>query len=219
MLSYFRDRNPMGSVITDLLRVEEGIYIVKAQIAVSGIVLGCGIAGSTTVEEAEDAAIARAQRVAGYDAAQLARVPSGFSSAAGLSSDAMSSSPMSLANLPSNGHAIPDSAAFASESFGGDGASADWSPPADPEPEPKPAKPVVTQATLLDEPEDLSDIIAQSDVELKRIGWGPKEGRKYLESTFKKRSRQQLDEKELRKFLAHLKKQPTRLVAEAEEAF
>ncbi|MEM6446225.1 MAG: hypothetical protein AAF704_06605 [Cyanobacteria bacterium P01_D01_bin.123] len=213
MLSYFRDRHPLGSILTDLLRVEEGIYVVKAQIVASGIVLGTGMAGSTTVEEAEDAAISRAQRVAGYDAAQLARVSGEF--------QRNIIPALSLSTAAPNGHTVTNgtSAPLAADSFGSDGPTADWSPPVDPEP-PSDSAPAASQTTLLEiEPEDLSDIIAQSDVELKRIGWGPKEGRKYLESTFEKRSRQQLDEKELRKFLAHLKKQPTRLVVEAEEAF
>ncbi|MEO0800837.1 MAG: hypothetical protein AAFY57_00995 [Cyanobacteria bacterium J06642_2] len=213
MLSYFRDRHPLGSILTDLLRVEEGIYVVKAQIVANGIVLGTGMAGSTTVEEAEDAAISRAQRVAGYDAAQLARVSGEF--------QRNIIPALSLSSAAPNGHTVTNgtSAPLAADSFGSDGPTADWSPPVDPEP-PSDSTPAASQTTLLEiEPEDLSDIIAQSDVELKRIGWGPKEGRKYLESTFKKRSRQQLDEKELRKFLAHLKKQPTRLVVEAEEAF
>ncbi|MEO0853335.1 MAG: hypothetical protein AAFY15_07505 [Cyanobacteria bacterium J06648_11] len=215
MLNYFRDRYPTGSVVTDLLRVEEGIYVVKAHIEVGGTVLGCGMAGSTTVEEAEDAAISRALRAAGCDPAQLARASVAYAS------PPMTPAPAPLPSVSANGHAAPRPtpeqavSAYPSSSFASDGASVDWSPPAEPEPEPE-----LSQTTLLDEePEDLSDIIAQSDVELKRIGWGPKEGRKYLESTFKKRSRQQLDEKELRKFLSHLKKQPTRLAVDAEEAF
>jgi hypothetical protein len=56
----------MGSLLTDLLRVEEGIYIVKAQVVVNNTVLGSGIAGSNTVEEAEDAALKRALNHAGF---------------------------------------------------------------------------------------------------------------------------------------------------------
>jgi hypothetical protein len=33
MIQDFRERYPMGSLLTDLLRVEEGIYIVKAQVS------------------------------------------------------------------------------------------------------------------------------------------------------------------------------------------
>ena len=57
-------------------------------------------------------------------------------------------------------------------------------------------------------PVDLSDIIAQSDVELKRLGWTNLQGRRYLEQTYNKRSRQQLTDEELLEFLHYLQSQP-----------
>ena len=39
-------------------------------------------------------------------------------------------------------------------------------------------------------PVDLSDIIAQTDVEMARLGWSNVQGRQHLEKTFNKRSRQ-----------------------------
>ena len=56
------------------------------------------------------------------------------------------------------------------------------------------------------EPVDLSELIAQTDVELTRIGWDAKQGRKHLKDTYGVQSRQQLDEKQLQHFLAHLQK-------------
>ena len=58
-------------------------------------------------------------------------------------------------------------------------------------------------------PVDLSDIIAQTDVEMSRLGWSSLQGRSYLESTFNKRSRQQLTDEELLTFLLYLETQPT----------
>ena len=57
-------------------------------------------------------------------------------------------------------------------------------------------------------PVDLSDIIAQSDVELKRLGWSNLQGRRYLEQAYNKRSRQQLTDEELLEFLHYLQAQP-----------
>ena len=57
-------------------------------------------------------------------------------------------------------------------------------------------------------PVDLSDIIAHTDVELKRLGWTNAQGRRYLEQTYGKRSRQHLSDSELMEFLDHLKMQP-----------
>lgn len=59
------------------------------------------------------------------------------------------------------------------------------------------------------EPVDLSGIIAQTDVEMQRLGWTPEQGRDYLIKTYKKRGRTLLDENELIDFLNYLKSQPT----------
>ncbi len=58
-------------------------------------------------------------------------------------------------------------------------------------------------------PVDLSDIIAQTDVEMARLGWSNVQGRTYLEKTFNKRSRQQLTDEELLTFLLYLESQTT----------
>ncbi|MEM9088223.1 MAG: hypothetical protein AAGC93_05705 [Cyanobacteria bacterium P01_F01_bin.53] len=56
-------------------------------------------------------------------------------------------------------------------------------------------------------PVDLSDVIAQTDVELTRLGWTSAQGREYLEATYGKRSRQQLTDEELMSFLLYLEDQ------------
>lgn len=58
-------------------------------------------------------------------------------------------------------------------------------------------------------PVDLSDVIAQTDVEMARLGWSSLQGRTYLEQTFEKRSRQQLTDEELLTFLLYLESQST----------
>lgn len=57
--------------------------------------------------------------------------------------------------------------------------------------------------------QDLSDVIAETDVEMRRLGWDAKKGREFLKRQYGKRSRQELDEGELRDFLNYLKAQPT----------
>jgi hypothetical protein len=64
------------------------------------------------------------------------------------------------------------------------------------------------RAALMAAPVDLSDIIAHTDVELKRLGWTNAQGRRYLEQTYHKRSRQHLSDTELMEFLDYLKMQP-----------
>lgn len=56
---------------------------------------------------------------------------------------------------------------------------------------------------------DRSDEIAQIDVEMRRLGWSKQDGRKHLEQTYNKRSRQQLTDDELLAFLAYLQAQPS----------
>jgi len=59
------------------------------------------------------------------------------------------------------------------------------------------------------EPIDLSDAISKIDVEMQRLNWTKSQGRDYLVRTFDKKSRQQLTNDELLKFLTHLKSLPT----------
>ena len=84
--------------------------------------------------------------------------------------------------------------------------------PTEDSPPPKAAKPGPIQPDTLDisqGPVDLSDIIAQTDVELRRLGWTSAQGREYLEQTYQKRSRQQLSDEELLAFLLFLESQPS----------
>lgn len=60
-----------------------------------------------------------------------------------------------------------------------------------------------------DTPVDFSDIIARTNVELKRLGWTTQQGKDYLLQTYGKRSRQLLSDAELLDFLHHLEAQPT----------
>ena len=56
---------------------------------------------------------------------------------------------------------------------------------------------------------DLSDVIAHTDIELRRLNWTNVQGREYLEKTYGKRSRQELSELELYEFLSYLEELPT----------
>lgn len=55
---------------------------------------------------------------------------------------------------------------------------------------------------------DFSEIIARTNVELKRLGWTNHQGRDYLVQTYGKRSRLELTNEELLDFLHHLEKLP-----------
>ncbi|MEY2985117.1 MAG: hypothetical protein RLZZ568_1734 [Cyanobacteriota bacterium] len=79
-----------------------------------------------------------------------------------------------------------------------------------PTPTTKAASPIVdTPPDVLEEPIDFSEIIARSNLELKRLGWTSEQGRNYLLQTYGKRSRQLLSDEQLIEFLAYLEQQPT----------
>jgi hypothetical protein len=66
-----------------------------------------------------------------------------------------------------------------------------------------------SKTTAPDTPVDFSDIIARTNVELKRLGWTTQQGKDYLLQTYGKRSRQLLTDGELLDFLHHLESEPT----------
>lgn len=70
-------------------------------------------------------------------------------------------------------------------------------------------QPITTDSVPMPAPIDLSDVIAQTDVELKRLMWSVVDGREYLEQTYNKRSRHDLTDEELLAFLLHLEALPT----------
>lgn len=57
--------------------------------------------------------------------------------------------------------------------------------------------------------DDLSSIIALTDVEMDRIGWTKQQGREYLKTTYGKATRQKLDVEELMDFLHYLRALPS----------
>lgn len=80
-------------------------------------------------------------------------------------------------------------------------------PKAEPKAEPKAS--TAKRGRKKNEPVDLSGIIAETDVEMQRLGWTPEQGREHLIQTYKKRGRTLLSEDELIDFLNYLKAQPT----------
>ncbi|MEX0270011.1 hypothetical protein AB3R30_12775 [Leptolyngbyaceae cyanobacterium UHCC 1019] len=69
--------------------------------------------------------------------------------------------------------------------------------------------PVANNPVATIEPDDLSTLIAHTDVEMDRIGWTKQEGRDYLKKTYKKSTRQRLDVDELMDFLNYLRALPS----------
>jgi hypothetical protein len=60
ILAKFRHQYPQGSLVSELVQIDRGTYIVKALVQIDNIVLATALAGAATVEAAEDAAKERA---------------------------------------------------------------------------------------------------------------------------------------------------------------
>lgn len=65
MLSQFRISYPKGCLISELLTIDHGKYVVRALVEVDGLTIATGLAAADTVENAEDQARTRALAVLG----------------------------------------------------------------------------------------------------------------------------------------------------------
>ncbi|MBC6424495.1 MAG: hypothetical protein GDA43_25980 [Hormoscilla sp. SP5CHS1] len=65
MFTQFRTHYPTGSLISELLLVERGTYLVRALVQVGGVTLASGMAAAPSIEQAEDQARQRAIAVLG----------------------------------------------------------------------------------------------------------------------------------------------------------
>ncbi|MEB3277784.1 MAG: hypothetical protein VKK42_02535 [Lyngbya sp.] len=67
MFAQFRSRYPTGSLISELLAIDHGKYVVRALVEVNGVMVSSGLAAADTVELAEDTARKRALQVLGIE--------------------------------------------------------------------------------------------------------------------------------------------------------
>ena len=74
-LAKFRHRYPQGSLVSELIEIDRGIYIVKALVEIDNIILATALAGAATVEAAEDAARERAIAALFLDRQQSVSAP------------------------------------------------------------------------------------------------------------------------------------------------
>lgn len=258
MYSQLQTRYPNASLVSELLQIQDGNFVVRAVVQVAGVTLTSGMAASPKIEQAEDQARLRALAVLGiYPSTEELQAyaiedPRGetksLPAGAPVRTDqdhldlklasrqpdwSLSQSPAvaPLANLDVLSDAYPTEAAtlpgldLEPNGVGAASRSPDSTFPAKARPSPdgdtafspdrghngKPAlqsRPA-PKAETLPEPVDLSDFIAQTSVELKRLGWSNIQGRNHLQQTYGKRSRQQLTDEELLEFLQYLQAQPS----------
>lgn len=240
----FRQQYPQGSVVSDLVCVHDGLYLVRAAAMVENRTLATGLAAHSVLETAEDTACARALSHIGSPEIGYALPPSLAVP------PPESAQPAPQPKFPQSVAPVPVSAAIETDEvesqvsefqlLGFHAVESTFPEPPDLEvsanglgptsaqfPEPPSMATVATfeaeaaPATSPLEPDllslegiptpsiDLSDIIAQTDVELQRLGWNVNQGREFLEKTYGKRSRHDLTDEELLEFLLFLETQPT----------
>ncbi|MFH7024577.1 MAG: hypothetical protein ACHBN1_04055 [Heteroscytonema crispum UTEX LB 1556] len=263
MLAQFQSLYPQGSLISELVEIFQGKYIVRASVQIDGVTRATGMAASETVEDAEDRAINRALMVLGITSTPQA-APKVALSPEPISQVPAKATPASVTSSELNERVYspvvnplpvveiappaPQPTTVKSDTYTQDfsqqfGVTSDeepqWDIPPDdlgiisddeiendapPEiassnvkqfvprnysPQEDASTPPTTKRKKKNEPVDLSDVIAKTDIELRRLGWSPEQGREYLIKTYNKRGRTLLTEEELHSFLKHLESQPT----------
>jgi hypothetical protein len=306
MLNQFRLQYPQGSLTSELVMIDHGLYIVRSQVEVGDVTLATGLAGATTVEDAEDQARLRALALLNFESKPSTEIKPDLIEPSKDHKTAIASQPIipkeklveepqpapipksvKTKKSPAPTPPLPvevETVAIKTEK------SSPISPPEVsliPEPSPIPKIPVTEKAPelilsepiepevedfsqelveipptppelteqngklpqtdsetngshesplpletlpLLDttvaspelavdqpappaldtsEPIDFSEVIARSNVELKRLNWTNEHGKNYLLQTYGKRSRQLLSDGELIEFLQYLESQPT----------
>jgi hypothetical protein len=244
MFAQFRSQYPTGSLVSELVQIYNGSYVVRTLIQVGGVTLASGFASATAIEDAEDHARWRALAVlgitpppsplnhstgSGYEAqfvefdANVNRLSPSQSLPAAFLHNPLSPPEVVVPEYIPDAIPNPVPETIPEEAFETfrDNFSLPQIPPQAPalhrrQAEMGPPKgrgrnrgaappnaasaPAPFDLTSL----DLSDIIAQTSVELKRLGWSDAQGRAYLQKTYSKRSRQQLTDEELLDFLNYL---------------
>ncbi len=189
-LNEFHRRYPTGSLVSDLLQIHDGLFIVKTSLLVGGTVLATGMAAAPTLEQAEDSARQRALQLLGIHLPLQTRaelIPAEASPA-----------------LPTGQRAAPPwTQEEPSELI------LEPAPPPSSRRSRAPQKASTEKSTSKSEPVDFADEIAQTTVEMKRLGWTEAQGRACLLERYGKRSRQQLSDEELLDFLHFLQQQPS----------
>lgn len=215
-LEQFRVQYPEGRLIADLISMHEGQYVVRAAILHKGETLATGLAANVDVQMAEDKARERAIAALGIVTAGSLPLRIEPVENEPVEDEPIEDEPVEDEPVEDETEPYSESEALLEEE--------DLGPPIDAIEESDleedreeesdlesiaPARPSAAAIALENfstsaNPVDLSDVIAQTDVELARLGWTNVQGREYLEKTYGKRSRQQLTDEELMSFLLYL---------------
>lgn len=238
MFDRFRVRYPQGCLISELLTIENGNYVVRSLVQVEGVTLATGLATADQIEIAEDRARTRALAVLGIISTPETKEPESAlvspiltpQLSATVSGESVSpNDPSSLLPEapPINTTPLPETQPLFSTPPGN--AIADFTPQEVDIPVLKHHSPLDTptftppksefesasqglwsgSTAILEENLSREEMMARTGIETKRLGWTSEQGRDYLQATYGKKGRSQLTDRELREFLVYLEAQPT----------
>lgn len=229
-LQQLRDRDPMAAVNSDLLTVQSDRFIVKVTIHTQSLGAVSALAADAVIEVAEDRALQRALRRLGIAEVTLPETsrpltistsqPSLLEEPASVNADFLDNNPDPMMSEPavvsspmttSIQDTLPDPKPLPAPSTPAPSTSVEATPTSTngQVSHASKAAPSIEFPENLPAPVNLSDVIAQTDVELRRLNWSVADGREYLTSTYGKRSRHDLTDEELLAFLLHLEALPT----------
>ena len=272
MLNQFRKYYPEGSLVSELVTINHGKYIVKVLLQNNSVTLSTGLAADEKIEMAEDRAIERALNNLKLESKTVEVSDKIVSQPSPSSPETLDPKPrVKVVSPPPEKTVDPVSEPVepkiietetkpsvkttnqtptqSSKKRVKATTNSKKSPPVEPEIEEKPLpiteipqepeiektplpiteisqepeieetplplaempqeKEIEEQPPLEEEELDFSEIIARSNVELKRLKWTTEQGREYLIRTYGKRSRQVLSDEELLEFLRYLESLPT----------
>ncbi len=199
MLEEFYRRYPLGRVWGELMTIHEGQYLVRVVLFDGDRPLMSTLAMGMSVETAEDLARERSLSLllqsqppdSPPDSSTSSDVPDSYPS----ENTDSATSPLKSVPEPSLSTSNPSNLPkiTSTEKLSFPSTTEVAKPPESPAPPPSPEPPT-----------DDSDLLVQTTLELRRLGWDAEQGRVYLEQTYGKRSRQQLTRQELESFLEYL---------------
>jgi hypothetical protein len=208
----FRVRYPTGRLITELITIHDGLFVVRAILQVDDHIVATGLAAALTVEEAEDRARTRVLSMLDLSSDAPPPLSSPLAHPTLVSRPSVGNTPVqvhsrSLSSEVLGKDAMPpmESPAFSSMS-NNDSESAGFVAE---ENELMVANDRSNGLADLSVPTDDSDLMIKTTVEIRRLRWTNEQGRQHLENTYGKRSRQHLTREELLDFLQYLETQPT----------
>jgi hypothetical protein len=226
MLQLLRAVYPQGCLITEIVSIESGNYLVRVSVQVEGVTIVTGFAASNNLEVAQDKALARVLKILGIKVepelspslsfeskenghnlgienpiiAELTTLEDSFSSDSGVSPTPVTNLTATdvLSEKPIEELSLPK-VAIAAPIMAESGSLEAPKPPIEP-----------LQSSLPAPTIDKSELNNQIAIEMERLSWTRQKGRDYLTTKYgeNKKTRRDLSDAELLEFCTYLQSLP-----------